>query len=94
MRDAVQDFRCNIVAFRETHDPISEIEDSVLTRTSLLIDCHAKGLEFLRHGGGTVHLFEGEVRVQWLDVPTFLAKDMNGWHVCFEYLIEYLLYVH
>lgn len=82
-----------IKTFRSSSDSLSEYQHEVLTTASLLIDCHAVGLNFLQHSHCRLHFEGGGLEVEWKDMHDFHSGELEQWSVFFQCLLEYMLYV-
>lgn len=82
-----------IEAVRSTNDSIIESQIDVLNQTTLLLDCHYVGLEFLSLSRGELYESEGGFQVEWKNTLDFSNKEVDKLGILFEYLTESLLYV-
>lgn len=82
-----------IEAVRSTNDSIIESQIDVLNQTTLLLDCHYVGLEFLSLSRGELYESEGGFQVEWKNTLDFSNKEVDKLGISFEYLTESLLYV-
>lgn len=82
-----------IKVIRSTNDSLTKSQDDVLSKTSLLIDCHSVGLRLISLSRGRFHINRGKFEVEWTDVLTFSDKEVQKWGIAFRYLLESLSYV-
>lgn len=84
-----------IEAFRSTSFSLSEYQDEILNRASLLIDCHSVGLTFLSLSRGELskHGKDFEYSVKQRAVRNLPSGEVEKWGIFFQYLLESLLYV-
>lgn len=82
-----------IKVIRSTNDSLTKSQDDVLSKTSLLIDCHSVGLRLISLSRGRFHINRGKFEVEWTDALTFSDKEAEKWGIAFRYLLESVLYV-
>lgn len=91
--DLANDLLRIIKEFRSTSDSLSRYEDDVLTRTTLLIDCHSVGLNAINLNRARLLIEGGKFRVDWTGVTDIHREEIEKWDLYFQHLLEFLSYV-
>lgn len=79
--------------FRSPENSLSSHDKEVLNRTSLLIDCHAVGLEFLSFNNGWLYVNKDKLQLEWKGAGNPSGEENRKWNVFFQYLLDSLMYV-